>query len=262
MGDKVNPRLLGLYLVLIYWGLYFLCMSVHYQPHFEKGTNKYYSYCFPLCVYAFYTRPGHGSPRHSTGTEEMAPREAGFHVFPSQGFMFSLLCIFMLPAALSRRFPLSRRRCMFKCCVYVMGATAQGSLRPSLPTTTYPIISPMCMTIPICLALGAPPLLPSLLDIAPRQGDNQRFTAVRRVALCVLHELRQFLQAGTAPHEHIILEIAKIVHGTSTKFLSENFVCVLFCIFAILGLGGNQIHWEKGMFSHVQQCFPPLLPTP
>ena len=23
-----------------------------------------------------------GSPRHSTGTEEMAPREAGFHVFP------------------------------------------------------------------------------------------------------------------------------------------------------------------------------------
>ena len=32
------------------------------------------------------------------------------------------------------------------------------------------------------LALGAPLLLPSLLDKAPRQGDIQEFTAVRRLA--------------------------------------------------------------------------------
>ena len=37
---------------------------------------------FPaVCAYA-YSRPGRGSPRHNTGTEEMIPREAGFHVFP------------------------------------------------------------------------------------------------------------------------------------------------------------------------------------
>jgi hypothetical protein len=39
---------------------------------------------FPaVCAYA-YSRPGRGSPRHNTGTEEMIPREAGFHVFPSR----------------------------------------------------------------------------------------------------------------------------------------------------------------------------------
>ena len=35
------------------------------------------------------------------------------------------------------------------------------------------------------LALGAPLLLPSLLDKAARQGDIQEFTAVRRLALVV-----------------------------------------------------------------------------
>ena len=35
---------------------------------------------------------------------------------------------------------------------------------------------------PICLALGAPLLLPSLLDKAPRQGDIQEFAAARRLA--------------------------------------------------------------------------------
>ena len=34
------------------------------------------------------------------------------------------------------------------------------------------------------LALGAPPLLPSLLDKAPRQGGKQRFAAARRIAIC------------------------------------------------------------------------------
>ena len=92
-------------------------------------------------------------------------------------------------------------------------------------------------------------MLPSLLDKAPRQGDNQRFTAVRRVALCVLHELRQFLQAGTAPHEHIILGIAKIMHETSKKILSEIFVCV---VFAFLRFGA----WEEIKYIGKRVCFP------
>jgi hypothetical protein len=141
-------------------------------------------------------------------------------------------------------------------CLFVTSYPCEHAVRVHCFMVAEPVL------LPPSLALGAPPLLPSLLDKAPRQGDNQRFTAVRRVALCVLHELRQFLQAGTAPHEHIILEIAKIMHETSKKILVGNFCLCCFCIFAILGFGGNQIHWEKGMFSHVQQCFPPLLPTP
>ena len=39
----------------------------------------------------FYTGPGHGSPRHSTGAEEVTPREARFHVFPFVGFHVFLL---------------------------------------------------------------------------------------------------------------------------------------------------------------------------
>ena len=55
----------------------------HPLTHFRKGKLNILFLLFPpLCVYAFYTRPGHGSPRHSTGTEEMTPREAGFHVIP------------------------------------------------------------------------------------------------------------------------------------------------------------------------------------
>ena len=37
--------------------------------------------------------------------------------------------------------------------------------------------------LPPSLALGAPLLLSSLLDKAPRQGDMQEFTAVRRLAI-------------------------------------------------------------------------------
>ena len=118
--------------------------------------------------------------------------------------------------------------------------------------------------LPPSLALGAPPLLPSLLDKAPRQGDNQRFTAVRRVALCVLHELRQFLQAGTAPHEHIILEIAKIMHETSKKLLSEIFVCVVFAFLRFWVLEeikyiGKRVCFP--MYNNVSPLFYPPLNT-
>ena len=41
----------------------------------------------------------------------------------------------------------------------------------------------LCVVTPyILLALGAPLLLPSLLDKAPRQGDIQEFAAARRIA--------------------------------------------------------------------------------
>ena len=166
----------------------------HPLTHFRKGKlkNIIFICCFPLCVYAFYTRPGHGSPRHSTGTEEMTPREAGFHVFPRRVSCFpfyAFLALFyrdeiqeIIPIKhhpccqlhWAEGFPSAAAGACSNVVCYVMGATAQGSLRPSLPTTTYTII----------------------------------------------------------------------------------------CWFAILGLGGNQIHWEKSMLSHVQQCFPPLLPTP
>ena len=48
-------------------------------------------------VYAhMHSGPGHGSPRHPTGTEEMTPRGAGFHVFPCLGFMLSLFVHFVI----------------------------------------------------------------------------------------------------------------------------------------------------------------------
>ena len=40
------------------------------------------------CLYAL-PDPTNGSPRQNTGTEEVTPREARFHVVPSSGFMFS-----------------------------------------------------------------------------------------------------------------------------------------------------------------------------
>ena len=46
------------------------------------------------CLYAF-PDPTNGSPRQNTGTEEVTPREARFHVVPSSGFMFSL-CMHMM----------------------------------------------------------------------------------------------------------------------------------------------------------------------
>ena len=80
----------------------------------------------------------------------------------------------------------------------------RGIPRPSLPATTF-VIRTLCVYLllaeqapcelpllartlwvrktAIFLALGAPLLLPSLLDKAPRQGDIQEFAAARRVAI-------------------------------------------------------------------------------
>ena len=46
------------------------------------------SYAFP--------DPTSGSPRQNTGTEEMTPREAGFHGFPFAGFhVFHLSALYL-----------------------------------------------------------------------------------------------------------------------------------------------------------------------
>ena len=71
----------------------------HPLAHFDfflrgrKGEPFLFSPC--MCD-AYFAGPGHGSPRPSTGTEEMTPREAGFHVFPRGVSCFPFLCILSL----------------------------------------------------------------------------------------------------------------------------------------------------------------------
>ena len=53
-----------------------------------------------LCILMHFPDPTNGSPRQDTGTEEMTPREARFHVVPSSGFMFPYVCTSSLHFAL------------------------------------------------------------------------------------------------------------------------------------------------------------------
>ena len=66
----------------------------------------------------------------------------------------------------------------------------------------YRIACTLCVVTPyILLALGAPLLLPSLLDKAPRQGDIQEFAAARRVGIAILLGTMH-VQCSDGGHEH------------------------------------------------------------
>ena len=59
------------------------CHSLLHYTVTPRSTSLEHGICSsPACAYAFVTRPGHGSPRRNTGTEEMTPRGARFLCFP------------------------------------------------------------------------------------------------------------------------------------------------------------------------------------
>ena len=59
-----------------------------------------------------------------------------------------------------------------------------------------------------------------------------------------------------------LLPIREIRAQNKQQILVGNFVCALFFVFTVLGLGESQKHWEEAHFPHARCFFSPSLPTP